>query len=186
MKVISGGQTGVDQLAIEVAYIVGLKTGGYAPDGFMTTKGKNPKLGSFYGLEELGNPKLKIGQQYVERSKKNVDISDATLAFRFHDSPGTNQTIAYCMTGNWNSKLSHLPSEIKEEKHEKFHRPVFVVDDEKLLSDKNREHTRNCIIGFLQKYKVKTLNVAGHRDLERDVERDLELLLYRVFCQIKD
>ena len=49
-KIISGGQTGADQVALSVAVRLGLKTGGYAPLRYMTEDGPDPTLAR-YGLE---------------------------------------------------------------------------------------------------------------------------------------
>ena len=43
-KIISGGQTGIDQLALEIAIELGIETGGTAPPNFMTEDGVNLEL----------------------------------------------------------------------------------------------------------------------------------------------
>ena len=43
-KIISGGQTGADQIGLEVALSLGIPTGGTAPKGFITETGPNYKL----------------------------------------------------------------------------------------------------------------------------------------------
>jgi hypothetical protein len=50
-KVISGGQTGVDQAFLRAAWRACLETGGTAPKGWRTDKGPNPGLAQ-YGLKE--------------------------------------------------------------------------------------------------------------------------------------
>lgn len=182
-QVISGGQVGVDQIALRVAYDLGIKTGGHIPDGFVTSKGKQPQLGLVYGLEELGKPELNPIAAYIMRSKKNVDHSDATLAFRFHMSPGTDQTIGYCVTGKWNEKNSKIPSNINERDSSTFHKPIYVVS---VISYENMDQTRDTIVRFLSHHKVKKLNVAGHRELEGNQAILIELLLYKVFCKCKE
>lgn len=78
--VISGGQTGVDQAALRAAVRVGLKTGGWAPHGWLTTAGVATGLARHYGLREhpLG---------YAGRT-------DATLRIaRDFQSPGERRTL---------------------------------------------------------------------------------------------
>ena len=49
-RVISGGQTGIDQLGLEVARSLGTPTGGVAPKGYLTESGPNSSLREWYGL----------------------------------------------------------------------------------------------------------------------------------------
>jgi hypothetical protein len=85
-KVISGGQTGADQAGLYVAGDRGIKIGGWAPKGFMTSVGPNLLL-KFLGLKEH-----KGG--YRDRTRENVRDSDGTirLAVSF-TSPGEKCTL---------------------------------------------------------------------------------------------
>ena len=69
-KIISGGQTGVDQAALDAAIACGMHYGGWLPAGRMTEDGPLPVE---YALEELP------GSSYPERTRKNVLAADATL-----------------------------------------------------------------------------------------------------------
>ena len=51
--VISGGQNGTDRAALEAAHYLGMKTGGWAPRGFLTCAGKKPELGYAFKLREI-------------------------------------------------------------------------------------------------------------------------------------
>jgi hypothetical protein len=51
-RVISGGQTGVDQAALRAAKACGIPTGGWCPLGFLTEAGPMPALADF-GLAEM-------------------------------------------------------------------------------------------------------------------------------------
>ena len=86
-KVISGGQTGSDQGGLRAAYEHGIATGGWAPKGFKTSVGYEPRLGTLYGLVEH-----KFG--YTARTYTNVKESDGTirLAINFN-SPGEVTTL---------------------------------------------------------------------------------------------
>ncbi len=88
-KIISGGQTGVDQLGLQVAKALGIKTGGTAPLGYWTENGSEPELGKEFGLVEGS-------AGYIYRTRKNVQDSDATLLFGDLTSPGSRMTIDFC------------------------------------------------------------------------------------------
>ena len=72
LKIVSGGQTGIDRAALELAKEYGLPTGGFAPKGFRTEDGDDFSLASF-GLVETSSIK------YPPRTRLNVQTSDATL-----------------------------------------------------------------------------------------------------------
>jgi hypothetical protein len=70
VKVISGGQTGVDQAGLRAARRMGFHTGGWAPRGWLTLDGSAPWLAE-YGLAEHGG--------YAARTRANVRDSDGTV-----------------------------------------------------------------------------------------------------------
>jgi hypothetical protein len=69
-KIISGGQTGVDQAALDVAIKLGISHGGWIPKGRKTETGV---LNAKYKLKEMDTP------EYNKRTEKNVIDSDGTL-----------------------------------------------------------------------------------------------------------
>lgn len=69
-KIISGGQTGVDQAALDVAIKLGIPHGGWIPKGRLTEAGPLPRK---YKLQELPT------RSYPKRTERNVLDSDATL-----------------------------------------------------------------------------------------------------------
>lgn len=85
-KVISGGQTGVDQMGLACALVAGLETGGMAPKGYRTDEGPNPSLRDLYGLEEH------FSSSYPPRTHVNAMASDATVWFGDVRSPGGQLT----------------------------------------------------------------------------------------------
>lgn len=93
LKVVSGGQTGVDIIALEVAHSLGIQTGGFAANRYMTSHGINLDLKLKYNLIEVSGTLI---ASYICRSIKNVDMSDGTIAFRLIGSSGTDKTIGYC------------------------------------------------------------------------------------------
>lgn len=73
-KVISGGQTGVDQEGLFVAEEHGIATGGWAPKGWRTEAGPAPWLAE-YGLVEHPS------ESFKPRTYANVKDADLTVWF---------------------------------------------------------------------------------------------------------
>lgn len=71
MKIISGGQTGVDQAALRAAKACGLPTGGWAPKHWQTEDGPAPWLCGYGLLMHTGS--------YAQRTRANVGQAHATL-----------------------------------------------------------------------------------------------------------
>jgi len=69
-KIISGGQTGADRAALDVAIKLGIPHGGWVPKGRKTESGPLPER---YQLQEMGT------RGYAERTEQNVLDSDGTL-----------------------------------------------------------------------------------------------------------
>jgi len=69
-KIISGGQTGADQGALDAAIKLGIPHGGWIPKGRLT---ENGPLSDKYNLIEMPT------ESYLERTKKNIRESDGTL-----------------------------------------------------------------------------------------------------------
>lgn len=69
-KIISGGQTGVDQGALDFAISRGKKHGGFCPKGRICENGTIPKK---YSLKEVDS------DDYHVRTRLNVQMSDGTL-----------------------------------------------------------------------------------------------------------
>lgn len=80
LKVISGGQTGIDQAALRAAKRCGISTGGFAPKGYRTEIGAMRSLKTEYGLEEMGS------SDYPTRTRANISTSHATLIVDQRDS----------------------------------------------------------------------------------------------------
>ncbi|MDA7977645.1 MAG: putative molybdenum carrier protein [Pirellulales bacterium] len=70
LKIVSGGQTGVDRAALDVAFELGLCHGGWCPAGRKAEDGAIPPQ---YQLRETNS------SEYRERTRRNVLDSDATL-----------------------------------------------------------------------------------------------------------
>ncbi len=88
MKIVSGGQTGVDLAALEFALDHGILHGGWVPKGRTNEAGGIPLR--FDNLTETKT------RDVSERTKLNVRSSDATLIFVDGSiSPGTQLTIEF-------------------------------------------------------------------------------------------
>ncbi len=70
LRIVSGGQTGVDRAALDVAWEAGLEQGGWCPKGRIAEDGV---LDSGYRLDETPS------SDYAQRTAWNVRDSDATL-----------------------------------------------------------------------------------------------------------
>jgi hypothetical protein len=88
-KVISGGQTGIDRLGLQLARDHGIPTGGTAPYKFKTENGPDPSLMEF-GLVESSS------SNYAVRTMKNIQDSDGTVLFGNMHSPGSIMTRDGC------------------------------------------------------------------------------------------
>ncbi len=83
-KIVSGGQTGVDRAALDVAMRVGMAHGGWIPKGRLTEDGPLPL---HYQLQEMPT------EEYAARTEKNVLDSDGTLIIsRGSPTGGTDYT----------------------------------------------------------------------------------------------
>jgi len=89
LKIISGGQTGVDRAALDVALKHRIKCGGWCPDGRLDESGKIPDRYPLKELKHGGNE---------ERTLRNVHDSDGTVVIYFHElEGGTGYTVGCCI-----------------------------------------------------------------------------------------
>jgi hypothetical protein len=91
MKVVSGGQTGVDRAALDAALAAGLPVGGWCPKG---RRAEDGVIDARYPLTETRTA------DYAERTRANVRDSDGTLVLtgvltRGAPVGGTALTIAF-------------------------------------------------------------------------------------------
>ncbi|MFP4500089.1 MAG: putative molybdenum carrier protein [Candidatus Hydrogenedentota bacterium] len=78
-KIVSGGQTGVDRAALDVAMRLGIPCGGWCPKGRFAEDGRIPPT---YPLIETP------AREYAERTCWNVRDSDGTLILTFGEPAG--------------------------------------------------------------------------------------------------
>lgn len=91
-KIISGGQTGVDRAALDVAMDLGLLVGGWCPRG---RRADDVRIPDRYPLLEMNS------SAYPPRTRMNVLRSDATLLIRRGPlTPGSRLTAWYCLAND--------------------------------------------------------------------------------------
>jgi Circularly permutated YpsA SLOG family len=89
VKIISGGQTGVDRAALDVALKNGIECGGWCPAGRLDEFGRIPDRYPVNELEHGG---------FTERTLQNVKDSDGTvIIYSGKLSGGTEQTVRFCL-----------------------------------------------------------------------------------------
>jgi hypothetical protein len=88
VKIISGGQTGVDRAALDVAPKHGIECDGWCPAGRMDEFGRIPNR---YPVKELQRG------TFADRTLQNVKDSDATIVIYFAElRGGTEFTVECC------------------------------------------------------------------------------------------
>lgn len=92
-KLISGGQTGIDRIALEFAKKLFIETGGYAPKGYLTEKGLDITLKEFNLIETDSS-------DYRIRTSLNVEHSTGTIWYGTLNSPGYYLTKKLCTDMN--------------------------------------------------------------------------------------
>ena len=89
MKIISGGQTGVDRAALDVALKHGIECGGWCPVGRLDEFGRIP---DHYPVQELA------AGGFIERTLQDVKDSDGSvIIYPGKLSGGTEQTVGFCI-----------------------------------------------------------------------------------------
>ena len=72
-RIVSGGQTGVDRAALDIALALGISCGGWCPKGRRAEDGVIPER---YSLTECSDKRYRV------RTEKNVLDSDGTLILK--------------------------------------------------------------------------------------------------------
>lgn len=102
-RIVSGGQTGVDQAAWRAAKKLGIETGGWMPAKFLTEDGPRPEFAELYGANEHESP------NYQARTEANVLAGDVTLWLGSAErSPGFRCT--EWATSRWGRLLLIVPT----------------------------------------------------------------------------
>jgi hypothetical protein len=120
-KIVSGGQTGADQAALDWAIAHDIPHGGWCPKGRKTEDGKvDPK----YQLQETPT------SSYLERTAWNVRDSDATIIFTLSPtlSGGSKKTLEIA------ESLGKPCLHFRPSVHTKFLRTFLVKHNVKVLN----------------------------------------------------
>ena len=137
-KIISGGQTGVDTIGLQVAKELSIETGGTAPKGFLREKNVDNEDISSYGLVEISDEE----QADYTRRKGKKDPYTGRTELNVRNSDGT----VYFSTSSDRAGLIATKRSAEE-----WNKPF--------LENPTAEQLREWII----KNNIKTLNVAGNR-----------------------
>ena len=137
-KIISGGQTGVDTIGLQVAKELGIETGGKAPKGFLREKGYDNEDIASYGLEEITEEEQ---ADYTKRTSK-TDPYTARTELNVRNSNGT----VYFHVGSDTAGLIATRRSAKE-----WNKPF--------IENPTAEELRQ----WIKDNNIKTLNVAGNR-----------------------
>jgi hypothetical protein len=108
--IVSGGQTGADRGGLEAGKHLGLITGGWAARDYRVDGGRDPELGTIFGLREH------TSSEYPPRTAANVKFADATV-FLGRRSPGWQCTNSACRRygKEWLWLRDELPVELAAE-----------------------------------------------------------------------
>jgi hypothetical protein len=87
IKIVSGGQTGVDRAALDVALALGISCGGWCPRGRLAEDGRIPDR---YPLKETATPDVAV------RTEFNVANSDGTLILALGKPSGGTLFTIHC------------------------------------------------------------------------------------------
>jgi Circularly permutated YpsA SLOG family len=168
VKIVSGGQTGVDRAALDAALAVGFPCGGWCPADRSAEDGPIPEkypmsllaalchmdvatdgVGAVSRSRAADSPSpgedrgirtaRQVGGQRRQRTLKNVQDSDGTaILFNQSLTGGTKLTRDMCI-------------------HEK--KPFIVLDATQITA----ERAVAAVLRFIQENEIQTLNVAGPR-----------------------
>lgn len=135
-RVISGGQTGVDQSGLQAAKDVGIPTGGWAPKGWKTQVGPQEQFLKSFNLKEHSGG-------YKERTWANVQDSDGTIRLATNFSSAGE----ICTLNAINKfKKPHLDI------------PLLVAPYN------SNEKDVQSVIDFIVENNISILNIAGNSD----------------------
>jgi len=138
-KVISGGQTGVDQAALRAAIAQGIAMGGWCPPGRRTEDGTVPDT---FLLRETPDDRSPVAPSipHSQRTEWNVRDSDGTLilfAGALESAGAGTRWTAQCAL--------------------RYGKPTFVADPADLSAVLPVRH-------WIEAHAISTLNVAGPRE----------------------
>ena len=140
VKIVSGGQTGVDQAALRAARDGGLEIGGWCPPGRVCESGVIPDEFPLMETEQERSPDA-LNVPRSQRTECNVRDSDATLVIQSGNRSGC--PTKYDPGTEWARQCAA-----------RYGRPWFVCDP-------GDADAKQRILQWLATFPISTLNVAG-------------------------
>lgn len=160
LRVISGGQTGVDRAALDVALARGVPCGGWCPAGRRAEDGPIPDR---YPLKTTSS------SDYAERTLANVRDSDATLILQTDTAKSQSDAM---------SRGTSLTADYAKQ----YGRPLYTA--ELATGESNAVHCK-FIYDWIGRHEISVLNIAGPRESEcpgiYTLARDV---IWRVFTMV--
>ena len=144
IKIVSGGQTGVDRGALDAALVAGFTCGGWCPANRGAEDGEIPERYPLTPLPAEFAPSTvrstrQVAEQYRARTLKNVQDSNGTvILFSSTLSGGTPLTRNCCAREN---------------------KPFIAIDAKGMT----KLRAADAIVRFVEEHEIQVLNVAGPR-----------------------
>lgn len=167
VKVISGGQTGVDEMGLEVAKQMGIETGGTMPKGFKQEYFHKPEMANLYDMKEITDAQ---SESYRKRTGKS-DPYTARTELNVMDSDGT---VYFCTDRDSQGRIA-------TERAAKAHHKPFLLNPD-----------TESLVRWLGYHNIQVLNVAGNRmsrltkaELEDFTKRLTDALVMYNFMQVQ-
>lgn len=172
IRIISGGQTGVDQAALFAAAEAGLPTGGYMPRGWTTQDGPRPEFEDVFGMFQHFSPK------YAPRTEFNVGIADFTIAIaKNFNSPGEICTAHACAGAEKTLEKIHWDGT-------KFSRPTEEIAE--CIAKRHALYWKCQHKDYVDEVNSFVVNFAGNSErTARGIHDAAFAYLVQVFTQVK-
>jgi uncharacterized phage-like protein YoqJ len=135
-KIVTGGQTGVDRSALDVAIQLNYEYGGWCPRGRKAEDGIIDPI-KYSNLQETST------DRYQQRTEFNVRDSDGTLIII-----------------NGDEETMGRGSKLTMDMTKKYKKPLFILN----LKDNNENLNEIKIIQWISMNNIQTLNIAGPRE----------------------
>lgn len=153
-RIVSGGQTGIDQLGLEVGRCLGITTGGIAPKGYITENGPDLRLRD-YGLRE--HPLA----TYPPRTRANVKQSDGTVLLGVL-AGGTKLTLTVCVEEGKPYCVNPTADQLRQWLVTNQISVLNVAGSRgSKLSDEKKEHYRQVLLGALNQLPILAADLPG-------------------------